>query len=36
MLLLGRSGKGKGIFPPKLLIKTLAAINDMENHIIYS
>lgn len=34
MLLLGRCGKRKGIFPPKLLIKALAAINDTENYII--
>jgi hypothetical protein len=33
MLLLGRCGKRKGIFPPKLLIKALAAINDTENYI---
>ncbi|MBP2659584.1 MAG: hypothetical protein H6Q69_2616 [Firmicutes bacterium] len=30
MLLLGRCGKRKGIFPPRLLIKALAAINDTE------
>lgn len=34
MLLLGRCGKRTGIFPPKLLIKTLTVIDDTENRTI--